>query len=243
MEPEPLAGKSEARMPKQYVKLRVGLLDHMPLFAGCPDAFLVYGYCLLQAPMSGPDAGCVRINQAAMSDRWGWSKPRLSRALSWLQTNPARNHPLLVCVEKGRRNQPGRYAIPRFERTENTGRFGNGGGTKPPEFVSDSVTQVERIGRFVSDSVTEMERNSNKNARVRKNESKKNEEEGYAVYEHADWITVRTEAEAREALRLWRGYGQLPDTMQDQAIETAMKNLEFYRIRYDDDDDEQEATG
>lgn len=62
------------------------------------------------------------------------------------------------------------------------------------------------------------------------------------MYEKAEWITVHTEAEAREALKRWRGYGQLPATMQEQAIDTAMKNLEFYRIRYEPDDDEQEAA-
>jgi len=231
-------------MPKQYVKFRVGFLDHLPMFASNPDALVLYNYALLMAPMSGPEAGCVRISQSRLADAWEWDRGRVSRAVKWLLNHPAPSHPLLILVERGRRNQPGRYVIPRFETSENNGRFVAHSQQKRPGFVADSAAQAQRIHEYVADSAALTQRNRNiRNARVRKNENKKNQEEGYAVYEHADWITVRTEAEAREALRLWRGYGQLPDTMQEQAIDTAMKNLEFYRIRYDVDDDEQVATG
>lgn len=220
-------------MPKQYVKLRVGLLDHLPGFAQNPDAYLVWSWCLLSAPMSGPDAGVVRINQAHFAERWEWDRGRVNRAVKWLQSHPSLEQPLLVQVEKGARNRPGRYAIPKYETSENKGRFSSPGAHNRDGFVSDSVEQAQRIRRFVSDSVELAQRNSNKNARVRKNEDSLEQEGGFAVkHEPQNWITVDDEAEAVEALLKWRGFANLPESIQDQAIETALKNLEHYRIRY-----------
>jgi len=231
-------------MPKQYVKFRIGFLDHLPMFASYPDALVVYNWCLLQAPISGPDSGCVRVNQHHLAELWGWSRPRLTRALKWLQLNPERSHPLLVRVEKGARNRPGKYVIPRFETTENIRRFGNGAVPNPPGFSSDYVTHRNRIARFSSDYVTHRNRNINKErARQKEREEEEQEEVASDVYDKAEWLTVHTEAEARQALLNFRGYAQLPESMRERAIETAMKNLEFYKIRYAPNDDEQEATG
>lgn len=224
-------------MPKQYVKLRIGLLDHLPMLASHPDALVVYIHALLTAPMSGPEAGCVRINQTQLASEWRWGKARLSRAVKWLQNNPAPNHPLLVLVERGTRSNPGRYVIPRFETGENRGRFGSAGATNPPVFVSKSVTQAQRIASFVSKSVPLVQRNSNKNARAKNEEYR--EQGGVEVYEDEEWVTVKTEAQAREVLLLARGYGQIPESMRERALETAMKNLEFYRIRYEPDEDDE----
>lgn len=229
-------------MPKSYVKLRVGLLDHLPEFAEQPDALLVYVWCLLQAPMSGPEAGCVRIQQRHLSHDLGWDRARVSRALRWLQMHPSIHHPMLVLVEKGAKNRPGRYAIPRFETTENRGRFGGSPATNRHGFVSHSAAQAQRIAGFVSHSAALLQQNNNKNARVRENKEFL-EQEGAQVYEDSEWITVRDEAGARQALLQHRGYAMLPESMRDEAVENALRNLEFYRIRILDDPEPKAAVG
>jgi hypothetical protein len=201
----------------------------------------MYTWCLLQSPLSGPEAGCVRINQTLLGAQWRWGKHRVSRALRWLQTNPSIDHPLLVLVRRGARNQPGLYAIPRFETQENGSRFGAAGATNPPGFVADSVSQVQQIRRFVADSVLPVQRNNNKE-RAREERELLEQERGVQVFEESEWLTARDEQEATELLLSKRGLGQLPESMQEQAVQTALANLEFYRIRYLDDDDQEAAS-
>lgn len=63
------------------------------------------------------------------------------------------------------------------------------------------------------------------------------------MFEESEWLTARDEREAAELLLSKRGLAQLPESMQEQAVKTALANLEFYRIRYLDDDNQEAATG
>lgn len=254
-------------MAKTHVKLRVGLLDHMQRFSTNTDALQVYIWCLLQAPISGPDAGTVMINQRAVSEVWEWRRERLNRAVRWLQVNPSLASPMLVQIERGSRDKPGRYAIPKFEtfgrpdpksaRSAHTtpNGFGtlsahNAGSNCAPgahngaDCVRDSArvahTMPEMCARFGPPGAhipTSIDR-------ARQKERESEEREGFRMVEErdgGDWIPVPDEAQARQALLHARGFASIPEDFREKALETALKNLDMYRICYIEewvDDDE-----
>lgn len=58
-----------------------------------------------------------------------------------------------------------------------------------------------------------------------------------------DWIPVPDEGQARQVLLHRRGFANIPEDFRERAIETALKNLDMYRICYIEEQVEEGESG
>jgi len=242
-------------MPKTFAKIRVGLLDHKATLGASPEAATVYLLAHLQAPISGPDRGCVYLNLGELADSLGWSKSRVQRAVRFLQTHPKPDRPWLVQVARPVRGQPGKYYLWNFDGEHQTQSNGVSPAKPNGSVGYRPATHVRNLtANWVSPRDSCAEPNLNRNARV-KNKNQKNKREGDMDFrkkagnddsandDTSAWTTVSSEDMARQILLTRFGMADLPEDVREAAITTALQRLEMYKIRYLADDTREAANG
>lgn len=100
--PRLTAHRSRLTAMPHWIKLRSGLLDHLP---GMSDAACkLFTWLCLQAPIRGPQAGVVETNVRSVADGCGWGRTKSSETLAELETAG------YIAVERPR-NPAGKSAI------------------------------------------------------------------------------------------------------------------------------------
>ena len=101
-----------------FAAIRNGLLAHMPILAQNPGASHVYLFCHLSTGLDRPRPGEVEFSVREVAKSWGWSRPRVQRALHWLCVNPSPEKPYLLRLNPSARGQLQRYFIRNYDGSD-----------------------------------------------------------------------------------------------------------------------------
>lgn len=247
------------RKRKAFEQVRVGLLDHLPLFAGCPDAFLLFMEALLRRELDGPDASNYYVHQADLAAHLGWTRKRTRRAIAWLLEHPDKSDPYLLLVKRGTRGRAACYHINR------AGRHAPDCGSDRPRIHGAIVGRMGPethpiVGPY--DPETQTDKGQSKGpydpetpllgtvkgpvgprntpiTRARLKEPDEEESEGSdAMKEVGDWVIVTGENEARQVLLDRLGIANIEDgPLRQRVLDQAMDNLQHYHIAFEEPDD------